>query len=285
MAVVKESIGRYNLMPSLDFNTEGVIDIPVMRTETEIRVPQININRNFNPFENDLNTAMRNPYRERANYFESVDPFETARQDFFTPQKTFIEKTSDNFTEGNKFLQVKNRFIVTAVKSGLMVIDQKRAHERILYEENLQSLSKDSFTGQQTLFPETIELNHADYVTFLGILESVNRLGFDIRDLGNNAIIVNGIPATVKNAVLKDLIDEMLETFKSYEGDLLLEAQDKIARAAAKASAIPYGKVLEQEEMRNLVDHLFACSNPNYSPGGKQVISIMSVEEIEKILK
>jgi DNA mismatch repair protein MutL len=285
LAVVKESIGRYNLMPSLDFNTEGVIDIPVMRNETEIRVPQININRNFNPFENDLNTASRNPYRERADYFESVDPFENARKDFFTPQQTFEDKTGDNFTEGNKYLQVKNRFIVTAVKSGLMVIDQKRAHERILYEENLLSLSKDSFTGQQTLFPETIELNQADYVTFMGIIEDVNRLGFDIRDLGNNAIIVNGIPATVKNSALKDIIEEMLETYKSYEGDLQLEAREKIARSVANASAIPYGKVLEQEEMRNLVDHLFACSNPNYSPSGKQVINIINIEEIEKILK
>jgi len=285
LAVVKESIGRYNLMPSLDFNTEGVIDIPVMRTETEIRTPQININRNFNPFEGENNHQIRNPYRDRSNYFESVDPFEIPGNDFFTPAQPSEEKPSDNFSEGSKFLQVKNKFLVTAVKSGLLVIDQKRAHERILYEENLRSLSKDAFTGQQTLFPETIELNHADYVTFLGIIDSVNRLGFDIRDLGNNAIIVNGIPSTVKNSALKDIVEEILETYKSYEGDFQLEAKEKIARAVARASAIPYGKVLEQEEMRNIVDQLFACSNPNYSPSGKQVISIINIEEIEKILK
>jgi DNA mismatch repair protein MutL len=285
LAVVKESIGRYNLMPSLDFNTEGVIDIPVLRNETEIRTPRENINRSFNPFENENNIPLRNPYRDRENYLESVDPFESVRNDFFRGQKNIPENSTDNFTEGNKFLQVKNRFILTAVKSGLMIIDQKRAHERILYEENLRSLAKDAFTGQQTLFPETIELNHADYVTFTGIIDTINRLGFDIRDLGNNAIIVNGIPVTVKNAVLKDIIEEMLETYKSYEGDLNLEAKEKIARAAAKASAIPYGKVLEMEEMRNLVDNLFACTNPNYSPSGKQVISIINIEEIEKILK
>jgi DNA mismatch repair protein MutL len=284
LSVVKESIGRYNLMPSLDFNTEGVIDIPVLRNETEIRSPQINLNRNYNPFENEHNIPVRNPYRDRENYLESTDPFETARNDFLDVQKNPREKFTDNFTEGNKFLQVKNRFIVTAVKSGLMIIDQKRAHERILYEDNLQSLAKDVFTGQQILFPVTIELNHADYVTFIGIIDNINRLGFDIRDLGNNAIIVNGIPATVKNADLKDIIEEMLEAYKSYEGDLQVEAREKIARAVAKASAVPYGKVLEQEEMRNLVDHLFACSNPNYSPSGKQVISIINIEEIEKIL-
>jgi DNA mismatch repair protein MutL len=285
MAVVKESIGKYNLMPSLDFNNEGVIDIPVLRNETEIRTPQININRNFNPFETDTNFSGRNPYRERESFLESVDPFDTARNDFFTGQKSDDEKFVNTMPESNKFLQIRNRFIVTGVKSGLMVIDQKRAHERILYEENLRSLSQDAFAGQQTLFPETIELNHADYVTIIGILESINHLGFDIRDLGNNAIIVNGIPVSVKNAVLKDLIEEMLETYKSYEGDLQLEAKEKISRSVAKASAIPYGRILEQDEMRNLVDSLFACSNPNYSPSGKQVISIINIDEIEKILK
>ena len=286
MAVVKESIGRYNLMPSLDFNTEGVIDIPVLRSETEIRTPQININRNFNPFENENNSQVRNPYRERESFLDSVDPFDTARNDFFSSnQNEKQEKKQDNFTEGSKFLQLKSRFILTAVKSGLLIIDQKRAHERILYEESLLSLSQDAFTGQQTLFPETIELNHADYVTFMEIIDSINHLGFDIRDLGNNAIIVNGVPVSVKNAVLKDIIEEMLETYKSYEGNLQMEARERISMAVAKASAIPYGKVLEQEEMRSLVDNLFACSTPNYSPSGKQVMSIINVEEIEKILK
>ena len=285
MAVVKESIGRYNLMPSLDFNTEGVIDIPVLRSETRFRTPHININTEFNPFENDHQFPVKNTWRDRENLPGSADPFETARKDFFTGLNMTPERAASEPAEGNKFLQVKNRYILTAVKSGLMIIDQKRAHERILYEENLNSLANDFFTGQQVLFPETIELNHADYVTFMSLIDNINHLGFDIRDLGNNAIIVNGMPATVKNAVLKEVIEEMLEIYKSFEGDLHLEAKEKIARAVARASAIPYGKVLEQEEMRNLVDQLFACSNPNYSPSGKQVISIISSEEIEKTLK
>ncbi|MCB8994076.1 MAG: DNA mismatch repair endonuclease MutL [Bacteroidales bacterium] len=284
LAVVKESIGKYNLMPSLDFNTEGVIDIPVMRSETEIRTPEININREFNPFDNDPEYHPGRAYRDRSSYFNTPDPFERARMGFAPEQQKIPSETNPDRNEGSKFLQLKNRYILTAVKSGIMIIDQKRAHERILYEENLNSLAKDAFTGQQTLFPETIELNHADYVTFISIIENVNRLGFDVRDLGNNAIIVNGIPSTVKNADLKDIIEELLETYKSCESDMELEAKEKVARAVARASAIPYGKVLEQQEMRNLVDQLFACSNPNYSPSGKPVISIISMEEIEKLL-
>jgi DNA mismatch repair protein MutL len=284
-AVVKESIGKHNLIPSLDFGPEGSVDIPVMRKDTVIRTPRINLNTGFNPFEQDEEPARRNPYHERQGEINSIDPFESASKSFTDELSSPPENEMPAAQEGTKFLQLKNRYILTAVKSGLMIIDQKRAHERVLYEENLRSLSKDAYMGQQSLFPETVELNHSDYVTLMEIIGEINLLGFDIRDLGNNAVIVNGVPDTAKNSGPKDLIEEMLETYKSYEGNLQSEAHDRVAIAAAKASAIPYGKVLEQEEMRNLVDHLFACSNPNYSPTGKRVMGILSIEEIEKILK
>jgi DNA mismatch repair protein MutL len=143
----------------------------------------------------------------------------------------------------------------------------------------------DAFAVQQSLFPETIELNSSDYVTFIEIMDEVNQLGFDVRDLGNNTIVINAIPATAKNSGLKDMIDEMLEVYKSYQGDLKIEAKERIARSVARASAIPYGKFLEAEEMRELVDQLFGCSNPNFSPSGKPVLKIISSEEIDKILK
>jgi DNA mismatch repair protein MutL len=139
--------------------------------------------------------------------------------------------------------------------------------------------------SQQLLFPETVELNPSDYVTFISILEEFNSLGFDIRDLGNNCIIINGIPETVKNSGLKEIIESMLEAFKTTENSPDAELKDNIAIAFARATSIPYGKVLEQEEMRNLVDHLFACSSPNYSPSGKKIMNIISGEEIEKLLK
>ncbi len=289
LAVVRESIGKHNLIPSLDFNKDGVIDIPVLRSDTEIRHPKENFNPAFNPFESqkrdNYSSAREIPGQQRSNLSNwekiyGIIPGELSREEQHT---TGIQTTET--PENKRFLQIKNRYIITSVKSGLLIIDQKRAHERILYENYLHLESSSEFIAQQSLFPETIELNPSEYVTLIDILDEVNLLGFDIRDLGNNSVIIYGIPVSAKNSVLKSMIDEMLEIYNSFQGDLKIKAKERIARSVAHASVIPYGKVLEQEEMRELVDQLFGCSIPNYSPLGKPVFQIISIEEIDKILK
>jgi len=286
-AVTRESIGKNNLSPSIDFDTNGVIDIPVMTKDTEIKAPRENINHNFNPFSEE--TAGSNHFRPGSNS-NSVDSWEKLYED----RQSDIKKGADTDTQEKtqeasnghfRFLQFKNKYILTPVKSGLMIIDQKRAHERILFEENLESLKNRKGAAQQTLFPETIELNSSDFVSFTEILEDLQVLGFDIREFGNNTVIVHGIPEYVKTSDLKGMIEELIENFKAFEGKPGTEMVEKLAVSTAKASAIPYGKVLEIREMQELVDKLFACSNPNHSPGGKNIISIIQTDEIEKILE
>ena len=289
LAVVKESIGKYNLMPSLDFNNEGIIDIPVLRKETEIRFPKENINSAFNPFESDTKEFLTSGKEDTAHHRDTLHNWEQLYHGVSRQPDPYNGNPADlqpaGINETTRFIQIKNRYIIAAVKSGLMIIDQKRAHERVLYEENLRKAGMEAFAGQQSLFPETIELNSSDYVTFIEIMDEVNQLGFDIRDLGNNTLVINSISANAKNSNLKDMIDEMLEVYKSYKGDLKMEAKERIARSVARAAAIPYGKVLESEEMRELVDQLFGCSNPNFSPSGKPVLKIINSDEIDKILK
>jgi DNA mismatch repair protein MutL len=284
-AVVKESIGKYNLIPSLDFNNEGIINIPVLPRDAEIHYPSENINKAFNPFEQETKEfypktrEFTELQRDTLSNWENL--YSGTRAQSENEQKSLLGPDSLS----TRLLQIKSRYILTSVKSGLLIIDQKRAHERILFEENLKSAGAYSFAGQQTLFPETIELNSHDYITFIEILDEINHLGFDVRDLGNNTIVVNAIPATAKISGLKDLIYDLLEDYTSDLGDLKIEAKERIARSVAHAAAIPYGKILEQKEMRELVDQLFGCSNPNFSPSGKPVMKILSIEEIEKILK
>jgi len=291
-AVVRESIGRYNLSPSLDFQTEGVVDIPVLRKDTEIKMPSVNINPGFNPFEAESESARAD--RKNDGFTRPSSPrvaqnwqmLYGRREDTFPLKEDGEEEHSPNDPVNGqiRFMQFKNRYILTPVKSGLMLIDQKRAHERILYENNLEILRSRKGVIQQTLFPETFELNASDFVTFTEIREEVNKLGFDIREFGNNAIVIHGIPETAKNSDLKSLIEQMIENYKAYEADPKVELSEKIARAIARASAIPYGKVLEMEEMREIVDKLFGCANPNYSPSGRLIINIIKTEEIVKIL-
>jgi DNA mismatch repair protein MutL len=279
---VRESIGKNNLSPSLDFETQGVIGIPVLRKDTEFKTPHIDINHDFNPFEEEIRKDSFSGYQEssRGNNWDIM-----YRQRDAETRTTDEEKDREDFTEYLRFMQFKGKYILSPVKSGLMVIDQKRAHERIIYEQNLLSLRNNKAVAQQTLFPETIELNPSDFVTFTEIIEDINKLGFDIREFGSNTIIIHGIPGYVKSSDLTSTIEQMLEDYKSYDGDPETGINEKIARSLAKASAIPYGKVLETEEMRELVDQLFSCTNPNYSPSGKPVLYIIKTDELDQNFK
>lgn len=282
-AVIKESIGKHNLSPSLDFGNEGVVDIPVLRSTTEINAPKIALNPDYNPFEDpkpDRNREWENIRRENAGDWESL---------FGQGQSESKDAQGEEETEmvpgsKNRYLQFKNKYILMSVKSGLMVVDQKRAHERVLFER-LLARDKSRIPGQTMLFPETIELNPADFVTFKEVREEINRMGFDISEFGNHAVIINAVPDTVKNSDLSATIERILEDYRSTSSDISVSKREKLAISLAGNTAIGYGKILEQEEMRVLIDQLFACSNPNYSPSGKPVLNIIETDAIEKSFK
>ncbi len=272
LASVKKAIGKNNLSPSLDFDTEGVIDIPVLSRDTEIRQPAIDTNPAYNPFEGE------NSYeRERRSTPYLDERFEGWEQ-LFEPAGGTPFSTQKN-------LQVKNKYILSPVKSGLMLIDQRRAHERILFERMLKALEKHQPLAQQSLFPETITLKAADYQVCLEMMESMEQLGFDVRDFGNHSVVVHGFPAEMKPAGAGDTIELMIEQYKTLKGFNKMQNAEQVSRAAAKASAIHYGKQLIDIEMQELIDQLFACENPNHTPSGKLIVKIIDLEELDSHFK
>jgi DNA mismatch repair protein MutL len=293
-ATTKESLGKFSVAPSIDFNSEMAIEIPVLGKDTEIRMPTININPNFNPFDNDSEAR---PSRHSANddYFKRSNPehWETLYAGFEKEKERMPEPAQQKiFNDDNPLqavshglLQLKNKFILSQVKSGLMIIDQKRAHERVLFEKFSSILSGGTRISQQTLFPQVLELPSNDYDLLLEHLDDINYGGFDIRDFGNNSVVVNGCPADIENPNPKELLERMLEEIKQHPLHAKGQAKDYIVTILSKASAIPYGKSLSAEEMKDLIDKLFQCPNHNYSPDGKPIISILSIDELEKRLK
>ena len=163
-----------------------------------------------------------------------------------------------------------------------MVIDQKRAHERILYEQFMEVLKSNSVASQQQLFPQTIELNPADAELLRAILDDLLSLGFDIREFGKNTFIINGTPGVLDVNSPEMIVEKLLEEYKNSPVDARIKAKEQIAVSLAKASALEYGHELKQEEVDHLIDNLFACSIPNFSPDGKKVLTIISTEDIEK---
>lgn len=296
-AAVRESLGKNNVVPSIDFDQSGSIDIPVPRKNAEdIRFPDIKINPDYNPFDTDKSgsggsyTPSPANFREKKNLSNWEDLYsgtqlklkpENQEPELPTESDSLYSASAEQFS-GKKVMQLKQRYILTPVKSGLMVIDQKRAHERILYEQFMEVLKSDSVASQQQLFPQTIELNPADAAILRNILKDLLSLGFDIREFGKNTFIVNGTPGMLDIASPELIVEKLLEEYKNSPVDARTKAREQIAISLAKASALDYGAELKQEEVDHLIDNLFACSTPNYSPDGKKVLSIISTEDIEK---
>jgi len=284
MASVRESLGRFNIVPSLDFDNEAFIDIPVRNsTDSDPKPPVIEINPHYNPFDSDKAESYKSDLIERferenvANWEKLYSALE--KGDNIPEQAEKISET------GRKFFQIKNKYIVCPVKSGLMLIDQKRAHERILYEKYLDCLSKSRSVSQTELFPVTVELNPADILILKEIGDDLEILGFTILPTGKNKISIKGRPSISGSSDPVETLRILIEEYRSTQSDPSTGAREKLASAMARASAIPYGKVLSKDEMENLFDSLFACSSPNYSPGGKPVIIIITLEDLDKKFK
>jgi len=287
-AAVRESLGRFSLTPSLDFETMGVVEIPVLTKNTEIHIPEINVNRDYNPFEEEdkqkffpkfhpsLNKNNALNWDKLYDGFQNESAIELESSD--RDQPAGEEETQ----AGSLYFHYKDRYIVMPVKSGLMFIDHKRAHERILFENYLKSMQDSKTSSQQNLFPQTIHLGLDEYLTIKEIAEDLQFLGFDIADLGNSTISLNGFPPDVKASESEQTIRQIIRDFRSRPLNLKENAREKLAASFSHAMAVPYGKKLGHEEMQAIVDRLFACDNPGFSPDGNKVLYIYPINEIEK---
>ena len=281
MASVREALGRFNIVPSIDFENEALVDIPVFQQYKGIpEQPGIEINPAYNPFAGEERSQGRNVIerfeKEGAANWDKLYPYADHQ----------VNGEAISFRETQrKFFQIRNKYIVCPVKSGLMIIDQKRAHERILYEKFLQCLSSNHSAAQTTLFPETVELSPDDYLLLIENENDLRLLGLDISDLGNNVVSINSLPSGIRESLPAELIETFLSEFRNRDTGPAEAIKEKIAAAMARSSAIQYGKVLASNEMEDLFDTLFACVSPNYSPTGKAVINILTIEELDKRMK
>lgn len=293
-AAVRESLGKNSVVPSIDFDQNGSIDIPLPpKSFSEIQFPEIRINPDYNPFENEKPQTSGNYGKapaERKNLSRWEDLYSGTQLKLKPEPDSEPSSVVDDLLfagppeqfSGKKTLQLKQKYILTPVKSGLMVIDQKRAHERILFEKFMEVLKSDSVAIQQLLFPQTIELNPADTAILQNIIPELLSLGFDIRDFGKNTFIISGTPGVLDVAEPSLIVEKLLEEYKTSPVDARSKAKEQIAKSLAKVSALDYGTELKQEEIIHLIDELFACATPNFSPDGKRVLHIIPVTDIEK---
>jgi len=275
LASVREALGKFNIVPSLDFENEALIDIPVRSASSHVPdMPAIKINPDFNPFDNDFSS------KSRHQFFDRFEKEKTQNwEKLFVP---LIDEKQDIAVGERKFFQIKGKYIACPVMSGVMLIDQKRAHERILYEKYLNNLSSNQFVSQTDMFPVILELNPSDMIVVKEIEPELSVLGFKLEYQNDDAIVLTGRPAGIEAINPAELFKTFAEEYRNSGADIALGMKEKIAAAMASASAAPYGKSLSQREMENLFDSLFACKEPNYSAFSKKtVISIVTIDEID----
>jgi len=306
-ASLREAIGRFNLIPSIDFDQAGAIDIPVASDRNpSISAPEIKVDPYYNPFEKKNGSSGGGSYNKPFsgdrdvnldNWEKLYQGFErrTDRDDLpsagFIPQHEIHQEPEQQtiseyekiIRETQSFLQFKNRYILTPVKSGLMVIDQRRAHERVLYEKFMRLIGNDFSLSQRQLFPSRLELNAADREILLAINEEISALGFELKE-EEGVFMVEGIPSLLSHLNANNLILKMLEDFKIRPVDVKEEIKEQLIRSLSQSSAINYGSTLKPEEISELFNNLFSCASPAWSPSGKKIITIITFAEFEKLL-
>jgi len=291
-ASVKESLGKFNVVPSIDFNSESGINIPYLGKDTEVRMPEININHNFNPFDDDSSKSgyTYQPQKDKEtidnqrNWDKLYTGFHSKNEDSNIIDESHRQASiSINHTDAPiNIIQLKNKYILTPVKSGLMIIDQKRAHERILFEYYMEKLQVSRGVTQRSLFPQIIQMGQDNYIHLQSLVPEMNALGFELEFHDNFEIKIMGTPSDLGSIDVKILLEEIISAVFDEEQDFNGDRKEKIACKMAQTAAIPYGKQLSSEELKTMVDKLFTSSLPNYSPSGKTVISIINIEDLEK---
>jgi DNA mismatch repair protein MutL len=289
---VKHALGAYSVMPSLDFNQEDHLN----RNGTFDQVPDwlkgtgdAKREAGENPYTaatiSSYNKKPETP-RERSNMrnwetvFETKAPAKRAdtQQQLIAPQ----EEEALLHKEVAQPYQLHNRYIVSHIKSGFILIDQQAAHERILFERFIMQLAHNNKSSQRQLFPQTIQLNAEDTEIMHEVLHDINALGFDIQEFGKQSFVIHSFPSDIHPGDEKRMIEELLEQYKKNLSISKLNKRENIARSLAQGSAIKSGRKLSIEEMSNLIDELFACENPYTAPSGRFTFVSFNNEEIEK---
>lgn len=276
-AAVKDAVGRFCEVPSIDFDTEGKPDIPLFDGSAPVAPPRPQYNAAYNPFREAAAPRAKAPvdwqqlYGPAGRSGQESDLFPTAAAPL--PD----DKSPAHY-------QYKGRYIMTAVKSGLMVIDQHRADLRIRYERYLAQCQSRTATTQQMLFPEVVQFAASDTALLSRVLPELAALGFELTDLGQNSYAVNGVPAGLASSDYVGLLHDMVAGAADCDDASLDAINRSLALSMARHAAVGYGEVLSNDEMENLVNELFACSNVNYTPDGRSILTILPQTDIEQRL-
>lgn len=307
-ACIKEALGKSSFGDAIDFDREGAPEIPVLsrkyRETHPVADPGVDFNPGYNPFEHDGFPSETSPYSNTLGYPGTEDPVQAgpehpveqvpvdpggdfrARGSFAVDRREDYGKLFEDKTlPSTQTMVLKGKYILTPVKSGVMIVNIRRARERILYEANMKSLAKDGKVTQESLFPVTVRIGVAEMYLFSEYRHVLETLGFDIEPADNGAVTVNGVPQGFSTA--PEDVEKMLpELIMALSDDHLSASEGMLSSLAGRLAwlgSVNSNPVRTQVEAQRLIDDLFACTNTEFTESGHRIVSVLTEDEIAKM--
>ena len=280
-ATVKHSLGQYNVAPILDFNRDATLDTPYNFTKQQSKPssPKITVDPSFNPFSNDDSTQNKSSYqhvKENSNW----ESLYVSTNEGELQEKLFNQEDSH---PSNKTIQIQRKYLLSSIKSGVVLIHQSLAHQRVLYEEFLNSSSQEEVHSQQLLFPITISFSSTEIEMLYTLKSELENVGFCFDEFTKESITIKGTPMSISESKISKILEELLENINVDVPDINFKPLEIMASTFAKSIAIKTGHVLSQKEQENLVNSLFSCKEPSISPSGKAIFKTLTLQEIDHL--
>lgn len=300
-AGVKETLGRFSEVPAIDFDTRDAPDIPAYQGHVEVHRPEVNVDSSYNPFNQQQaqQPAKSEPRHHSSvttpsmsNWDELFANFERKKREGMSGQATDQAPVEESVPQEpvlpmadvqSVYLQLKGRYILSPAKSGLMVIDQHRAHVRILFDRYINQFHDGSLSSQAVLFPEVLHLSPAQGVALQELLPEMEKMGFALSPLSGNDWAVNAIPGGIEGVDASAMVQQIIDSVDNGGMPVKKRIQQHLALTVARSAAIPAGRTLQQEEMDVLVADLLRLPEPNYTPDGKTILTVIPMEQITKL--
>ncbi|WP_298339055.1 DNA mismatch repair endonuclease MutL [uncultured Algibacter sp.] len=296
-SAVKHSLGQFNIAPVLDFERDPNLDTPYSYKQADTDVPKVEVDRSFNPFQEEkvskssgggTSTYKREPASSWEGLYVGLESKGNQTERDFTEVQFESEEQTGTFFEDdqidqtNTTYQLHNKYIVSTIKSGMLVIDQHRAHQRILYEDFLKNLTIKEAASQQLLFPLQLHFSPQDIAIINQLKDDLEHTGFVFSSVKDESVDITGVPIGVPESEVSIILEQLISDVENEVPDTHFSATDLLAKSMAKSLAIKTGQSLQSDEQEHLVNKLFACKEPNVSPTNRTTFITMSVDELDK---
>ena len=281
-STIKHSLGQYNVAPVLDFNRDATLDTPYdfSKRTAAPSVPKIQVDPTFNPFKSEKQQSGKGyiPKKEMASWeslYTETEELEV-QNDLFRDQ-------SHSFS--NKTFQIQKKYLLSSIKSGMVLIHQSLAHQRVLFEELHRRVSEQQVHSQQLLFPVSISFSSVEIETIYSLKSDLESVGFVFDEFTKDSVTVHGIPTSINESDVTHILEELLENVNLDVPEADYHPFDLMTKSLAKSLSIKTGTYLSQKEQEALVDDLFSCREPSIAPDGKPTFKILNINEIDQLFQ